>query len=50
MESGKAKLQALDDEVKAPLKELKISRIKGKIERHQTRLAELESELKQMES
>jgi|KBSMisStaDraftv2_1062788.scaffolds.fasta_scaffold00025_15 uncharacterized membrane protein len=50
METGKAKLAALDDEVKAPLKELKISRIKGKIERHQARLAELETELKQIQS
>jgi uncharacterized membrane protein len=36
--------------VKSKFKEFKISRLKSRIERHQTKLAELEDELKEMES
>ena len=48
METGK-KRAALDDEVKAPLKELKISRIKGK-SKDTGKARGIKSELKQIQS
>lgn len=47
---GKVQMESLGEKFKAPLEELMISRLKGRIQRHQTRLAELQSELKKIES
>jgi len=48
--SGKSKFQTMSEELKISVHEMKISRLKNRIEKYQTKLAELEEQLKHVES
>ncbi|MFI5156336.1 MAG: DUF1269 domain-containing protein [Chitinophagales bacterium] len=48
--TGKSKVQTLGQDIKSSLEELKISRLKSKIEKYQEKLAALENKLKHMVS